>query len=196
MVPATVKLKDVCSLEEKLWQTWWWWFSPSVVSNSCDPMDCSPPGSSVHGIFQARILEWLPFPSPGDLPDPGIEPRSPALQADFFPTELWGNPMTNLDSILKSKDIILPTKVYIVKPMVFPVVTYGCENWTVKKAERWKTDFKLQCWRRLFRVPWTTGRSNQSVLKEINPEYSMDGLMLKIKLQYFGHLMQRANSME
>ena len=105
--------------------------------------------------------------------------------------------MTNLDSILKSKAIILPTKVYIVKSTVFPVVTYGCESWTIKKAERRRTDaFKLQCWRRLFRVPWTTGRSNQSILKEINPEYSMEGLMLKIKLQYFGHLMQRADSME
>ena len=121
------------------------------------------------GFSRQEYWSGLPFPSPWDLPDPGIEPRSPALQADSFLTELWGNPMTNLDSILKSKDIILPTKVYIVKSLVFPVIIYGCENWTIKKAERWKTDaFELQCWRGLFRVPWTTGRSNQSVLKEIN----------------------------
>ena len=98
--------------------------------------------------------------------------------------------MTNLDSILKSRDITLPTKVYLVKAMVFPVVTYGCENWTVKKAEQQRIDaFELWCWRRLLRVPWTARRSNQSILKEISPEYSLEGLMLKLKLQYFGHLM-------
>ena len=105
--------------------------------------------------------------------------------------------MTNLDSILKSRGITLPTKVCLVKAMVFPVVLYGCENWTIKKAEHWRTDaFKLWCWRRLLRVPWTARRSNQSILKEINPEYSLEGLMLRLKLQYFGHLMQRANSLE
>ena len=105
--------------------------------------------------------------------------------------------MTNLDSILKSRDIILPTKVHIVKAMVFPVVMYGCESWTIKKAECQRIDaFELWCWRRLFRAPWTARRSNQSILKEISPEYSLEGLMLKLKLQYFGHLMQRMDSLE
>ena len=105
--------------------------------------------------------------------------------------------MTNLDSILKSGDITLPTKVCLVKAMVFPVVMYGCESWTVKKAERQRIDaFELWCWRKLLRVPWTSRRSNQSILKEISPEFSLEGLMLKLKLQYFGHLMQRTNSLE
>ena len=105
--------------------------------------------------------------------------------------------MTNLDSILKSRDIILPTKVSLVKAMVFPVVMYGCEGWTVKKAEHRSIDaFELWCWRRLLRVPWTARRSNQSILKEISPEYSMEGLMLKLKLQYFGHLRRKADSFE
>ena len=103
--------------------------------------------------------------------------------------------MTNLDSILKSRDITLPTEVQLVKAMVFPVVTYGCESWTIKKAEHWRADaFELWCWRRLLRLPWTVRRSNQSVLKEISPEYSLEGLMLKI--QYLGHLIWRANSLE
>ena len=110
---------------------------------------------------------------------------------------LGRNIMTNLDSILKSRDIILPTKVHLVKDMVFPVVMYGCESWTVSKAERQKIDaFELWCWRRLLRVPWTARRSNQSILKEISPGCSLEGLMLKLKLQYFGHLMQRADSLE
>ena len=105
--------------------------------------------------------------------------------------------MTNLDSILKSRDITLPTKVHLVKAMVFLVVMCGCESWTVKKAECGKIDdFKLWCWRRLLRVPWTARRSNQSTLKEISPGCSLEGLMLKLKLQYFGHLMQRADSFE
>ena len=105
--------------------------------------------------------------------------------------------MTNLDSILKSRDISLPTKVCLVKDMVFPVVMYGCESWTVKKAERQRIDaFELWCWRRLLRVPWTARRSNQSIVKEISPECSLEGLMMKLKLQYFGHLMQRADSLE
>ena len=105
--------------------------------------------------------------------------------------------MTNLDSILKSRDITLPTKVRLVKAMVFPVVLYGCESWTVKKAERWKIDaFELWCWRRLLRVPWTARRSNQSILKEISPECSLDRLMLKLKLQYFGLLIRRVDSLE
>ena len=105
--------------------------------------------------------------------------------------------MTNLDSILKSKDINLSTKVRLVKAMVFPVVMYGCGSWTIQKAEHWRTDaLELWCWRRLLRVPWTTRRSNQSILKEISPGCSLEGLMLKLKLQYFGHLMWRADSFE
>ena len=105
--------------------------------------------------------------------------------------------MTNLDSILKSRDITLSTKVLLVKAMVFPVVMYGCENWTVKKAERQRIDaFQLWCWRRLLRVPWTARRSNQSILKETSPECSLEGLMLRLKLQYFGHLMGRVHSLE
>ena len=103
--------------------------------------------------------------------------------------------MTNLGSILKSIDVTLPTKVCLIKAMVFPVVMYGCGSWTIKKAEHQRIDaFELWCWRRLLRVPWTARRSNQSILKEINPEYSLEGLRLKLKLQYFGHLMQRADS--
>ena len=105
--------------------------------------------------------------------------------------------MTNLDSIFKSRDITLQTKVHLIKAMVFPVVMYGCERWTVKKAEHRRTDaFELWCWRRLSRVPWTARRSNQSILKEINPGISLEGMMLKLKLQYFGHLMQRVGSLE
>ena len=105
--------------------------------------------------------------------------------------------MTRLDSILKSRDITLLTKVCLVKAMVFPVVMYGCESWTIKKAEHQRIDtFELWCWRRLLRVPWTVRRSNQSILKESTPEYSSEGLMLKLKFQYFGHLMERADSLE
>ena len=110
---------------------------------------------------------------------------------------LGGKSMTNRDSVLKSRDIILPTKVHTVKAMVFPVVMYGYESWTIKKAEHRRTDaFELWCGRRILQVPYTANRSNQSVLKEINPEYSLEELMLKLKLQYFGHLMQRADSLE
>ena len=105
--------------------------------------------------------------------------------------------MTNLDSILKSRDITLPTKVHLVKAMVFPVVMYGCVSWTIKKAQHWRIDaFELWCWRRPLRAPWTAGRSNQSILKEISPEYSLEELTLKLKLQYFGHLMWRTDSLE
>ena len=105
--------------------------------------------------------------------------------------------MTNLDSIFKSRDVTLPAKVCLVEAMVFPVVMYGCESWTVKKAERRRINvFELWCWRILLRVPWTARRSNQSILKEISPEYSLEGLMLKLKLQYFGHLMRRTDSFE
>ena len=110
---------------------------------------------------------------------------------------LGRKPMTNLKSILKSRDITLPTKVYLVKAMFFPVVMYGCECWTTKKSEHWKSDaFELWCWRRLLRVPWTARRSNQSILKEISPEYSLEVLMMKMKLQYFGHLVRRAKSLK
>ena len=105
--------------------------------------------------------------------------------------------MTNLDSIFKSRDITLPTKVHLIKAMVFPAVMYGCESWTIKKAKCWRIDaFELWCWRRLLRVPWTARRSNQSILKEISHGFSLEGLMLKLKLQYFGHLMRRADSFE
>ena len=105
--------------------------------------------------------------------------------------------MTNPDSILKSRDITLPTKVHLIKAMVFPVVMYGCESWTIRKADTWRIDgFKLWCWRRLLRVPWTARRSNQFILKEISPEYSLEKLMLKLKLQFFGHLMRRPDSFE
>ena len=131
----------------------------------CDPMDCSLPGPSVHGIFQARVLE--------------------------------GVAVAFLDSILKSRDITLSTKVRLVKAMVFPVVMYGHESWTIKKAESRRIDaFELWCWRRLLRVPWTARRFNRSILKEISPVCSSEGLMLKLKLQYFGHLMGRADSFE
>ena len=105
--------------------------------------------------------------------------------------------MINLDSILKRRDVTLPTKVHLVKAMVFPVVMYVCENWTIKKAEHRRIDaFELWCWRRLLRIPWTARRSNQSILKKISPECSLEGLMLKLKLQYFGHLVRRADSLE
>ena len=105
--------------------------------------------------------------------------------------------VTNLQRILKSRDITLPTKIHLVKAMVFPVVMYGCESWTIKKAECWRTDaFELWCWRRLLRIPWTARRSNQPILKEISPGYSLEGLMLKLKLQYFGHLLWRTDSFE
>ena len=131
-----------------------------VCLTLCDRIDCSLPGSSVHGIFQAPPLEW---------------------GAIAF---------SDLDSILKSRDITLPKKVHLVKAMVFPVVMYGRESWTVKKAECQRVDaFELWCWRRLLRVPWTARRSNQSIVEEISPGISLEGMMLKLKLQYFGHLM-------
>ena len=147
--------------------------SESEVAQSCltlrDPMDCSLPGYSIHGIFQSRVLEW---------------------DAIAFS-------VTNLDSILKSRDIIRPKKVHLVKAMVFPMVMYGCESWIVKKGECQRIDaFELWCWRRLLRVPWTVRRSNQSILKEITPGCSLEGLMLELKLQYFGHLMRRVDSFE
>ena len=143
-----------------------------------------------------RLEYWsgLPFPSPGDLPNAGIEPPSPAdgdCSHEIKSRLLLGRKvMTNLDSMLKSRDITLSTKVRLVKAMVFPVVMYGCESWTMKKAEHRIIDaFELWYWKRLLRVPWTARRSNQSILKEICPGCSLEGLMLKLKLQYSGHLM-------
>ena len=142
----------------------------------CNPMDYSSPGSSVHGILQARKLEWV------------------AIYLIYYKIKrcllLGRKVMINLDSIFKSRDITLLTEVCLVKAMVFPVVVYGCESWTIKKAEHRRIDaFELWCWRRLLRVPWTARRSNQPILKEISPGCSLEGLMLKLKLQYFGHLM-------
>ena len=160
-------------------------------------MDCSLPGSSVHGILQARILEWVAmlssrgssWPRDGNCVPCGYEIKRCLLLGRKF--------MTNLDSLLKSRDITLPTKVHLVKAMVFPVAVYECDSWTIKKAECWIIDAsELWCWRRLLRVPWTARRSNQSILKEISPDYSLEGLMLKLKFQYFDHLMQRTDSFE
>ena len=153
-------------------------------------MDCSLPGFSIHGIFQARVLEWVAISFSRGSENPVIEPGSPALEADALTSEPPGKPMTNLDSILKSRDITLPTKVQLVKAMVFPIVMYRCESWTVKKAEHRRIDaFELWCWKRFLRVPCTARKSKKPILKEISPEYSLEGQMLKLKLQYFGHLM-------
>ena len=120
-----------------------------------------------------------------------------ALKSLWMVTAAMKSAMTNLDNVLKSRNITLPAKVCIVKAMVFPVVTYSCESWTVKDAEHQRIDaFELWCWRRLLKVSWTARRSNQSILREINPEYLLEGLMLKLKLQYFGHLIERAESLE
>ena len=144
----------------------------------------------------SSILTWrIPWTGePGVLQFLGLH----RVRHDWATNTYFGRKvMTNLDSILKSRDITLPTKVHIVKAMVFPVVIYGCESWTIKKAECQRTDaFELWCWRRFLRVPWTARRSNQSILKEINPEYSLEGLMLKLNLQYFGHLVQRYDPLE
>ena len=145
-------------------------------------------GYTVHGILQARILEWVAFPFSRGSSQPRELIQVSHIAGGFF---------TNLDSILKSIDITLPTKVLLVKATVFPVVMYGYESWTIKKAEYQRIDaFELWCWRRLLRVPWTARRSNPSIVKEINSEYSLEGLMLKLKLQYLDHLMQRGNSLE
>ena len=180
MVTATMKLKDTCCLEENLWgegdyggwDVWMAWLTQWtwVWVNS---------GS------------WWQTGRPGVLQSMGLQRVRHDWATELNWTEL------NLDSILKSRDITLPTKAHLVKPMVFPVVTYGCESWTVKKAEHERIDaFELWCWIRLLRVPWTARRSNQSILKKLSPEYSLERLMLKMKLQYFGHLMWRTDSLE
>ena len=143
----------------------------------------------IHGVLKARILKWFAIPF-------STGPRfvSREIKRHLL---LERKTMRNLDSILKSRDNTLPTKVHLVKAMVFLIVMYGCESWTIKEAECQRTDaFELWCWRRLLRVPWTARRSNQSILKEIHPEYSLEGLILKLKLQYFGHVMRRTDSCE
>ena len=181
------------------------------------PRDGSPPGSAIRGILQVRTLEWVAISFSNAwkwkvkvkslsrmwlLATPWTAAYQAPPSMGFARQEYWSglplpSPMTNLDCILKSRDITLPTKVHLVKVMVFPVVMYGCESCTIKKAEHWWIDaFELWCWRRLLRVPWTARRSNQSILKEISPKYSLEGVILKLKLQYFGHLMRRADSFE
>ena len=185
----------------------------SEVAQSCptlsDPMDCSLPGSSIHGILQARVLEWSPITS-WQMDGETMETVTDFIFLGSRITTdgdysyeikrcllLERKAMTNIDCILKCRDISLPAMVHLVKAMVFPVVMYGCESWTIQKSEHQKIDaFELWCWRRLLRVPWTARRSNQSILKEISPEHSLEGLMLKLKLQYFGHLIQRTDSLE
>ena len=186
--------------------------SESEVAQLCltlsNPMDCSLPGSSVHGIFFSSVQFCSVAQSCPTLCDPVNHSMPVETVSDFI---FWGSKitadgdcgreikrhlllgrkvMTNLDSILKSRDITLPTKVHLVKAMVFPVVMYRCESWTVKKAEHRRIDaFEVWCWRRLLRVPWTARRSNQSILKETSPGCSLEELMLRLKLQYFGHLI-------
>ena len=143
----------------------------------------------IHGVLKARILKWFAIPF-------STGPRfvSREIKRHLL---LERKTMRNLDSILKSRDNTLPTKVHLVKAMVFLIVMYGCESWTIKEAECQRTDaFELWCWRRLLTVPWTARRSNQSILKEIHPEYSLEELILKLKLQYFGHVMRRTDSCE
>ena len=166
-----------------------------------------------HGLYPTSLLCLWDFPGKntgvgchfllhGNIPIQGSNSGLPHYRQTLYHLSHQGSPsgkkaMTNLDNVLKSRDITLPTKVCIIKAVVFPVAMYRCESWTIKKAEHQRTDaFELWCWRRLLRVPQTARRSNQSVLKEFNPEYSLERLMLKLKLQYFGHLMQRANSLE
>ena len=192
-----MKLKDTYALEGKLLSSVQLFGTPWTVAYQAPPS---------MGFSRQEYWSGLPFPSPGDLPNPGIEPKSeikpgsPAFQADALTSEPPGKLTpwkTNLHSIFKSRDITLPTKVYLVKALVFLVVTYECESWTKKKAEHWMIGaFELWSWRRLLRVPWTARKSNQSILKEISPEYSLEGLMLKLKLQCFDHLVQRTNSFE
>ena len=160
-----------------------------------------PPGKNT-GVGCHFLLQCMKVKSESEVIQSCPTPATPwtaahqaPLSMGFSRQEYWSGvplppPMINLDSILKSRDITLPAKVSLVKTMVFPVVMYGCESWTIKKAEHRRIDaFELWCWRRLLRVPWTARRSNQSILKEISPKYSLEGLMLKLKLQYFGQLM-------
>ena len=166
VMTAAMKLKVACSFKEKLWL----FATPWTAAHQAPPS---------MGFSRQEYWSGLPFPSPGDLPDPGIEPGSPAFQADTLTSEPPGKPMTNLDNILKSRDITLPTKVCIVKTMVFPVIVYRCESWTIKKPEPWRIDsFKLWCWRRLLRVPWTSRRAKA---KENQPWIFTGGTDAKAK---------------
>ena len=164
----------------------------------CNSTDCSQPGSLLIGFFRQECWSGLPFPLPGNVPNSGIEPLSPASLASsgrFFITELQLTREKHRFELcgFTYTQILLNSKYYSTTPSV----VYGCESWTVKKAERRRTDaFELWCWRKLLRVPWTARRSNQSILKEISPGCSLEGLMLKLKLQYFGHLIRRADSFE
>ena len=183
----------------------------------CNPRDGSPPGSPNPGILQARTLEWVAISFSNawkwkvkvklfsrvllfETPWTAAHQAHPSM--GFSRQKYWSgvplpSPMINLDILLKSRDITLPTKISLVKAMVFPVVLCECESWTIKQAEGQRIyAFELWCCRKLLRVPWTAGRSYQSILKEIYPEYSLEGLMLKPKLQYFGHLMWRTDSFE
>ena len=146
----------------------------------------------------SRQENWsgLPFPSLGTFPTQQSNPVISCIAGRCLPSEPPGKPMTNLDSLLKSRDITIPTKVCLVKAMVFPIVMYGCESYTIKKAGHRRTEEQLWCWRRLLKVFWPARRSNKSILKEINPEYSLEGLLLKLKLQYFGHLIWEADLLE
>ena len=159
----------------------------------CDPMDCSPLDFSVHGIFQARILERVAISSSRGYSWPRDRTHVSCVSCN-------GRILYHCASYshwIKKQRLLLSTKVYLVETMVFPVVMYGCESWTIKKVKCQRIDaFELWCWRKLLRVPWTARRSNQSVLKEISPEYPLEELMMKLKRQYFGHLMWRADSLE
>jgi len=184
-----------------------WKWSRSVVSESSWPHGLQPtrllcpwdfPGKSTgvgcHCLLQVNFNRYILTKIFNKMTSYWMDAKLLNTNWDLL---LGGKVMTNLDSILKSRDITLPTKVRLVKAMVFPVVMYGCESWTVKKAEHQRIDaFELWCWRRLLRVPWTARRSNQSILKEISPGYSLEGMMLKLKLQYFGHIMWRVDSLE
>ena len=167
----------------------------SVVSDSLRPMDCSSPGSSVHGNSPGKNIRVVAMPSSRRSSKPRDGTPVSCAESRFF--TIWATSEAHLDSILKSKAVTLPTKVHIVKAMFFSVVMYRCESWTIKKAENQRIDtFKLWCWRRLLRVSWIARRSNQLILKEINPEYSLEGLILKLNFQYFAHLIRRADLLE
>ena len=168
----------------------WWCLQSACHRQACDSM----------GVGYAAALAVVKLPR-SQCSKTWAPPSLIMIRAyGFYPQNVFGikEPLKdNLDSILKSRDITSPAKVRRVKAMVFPIVTYGCESWTIQKAECRRIDaFELWCWRRLLSVPWTAGRSNQSIIKEISPEYSLEGLMFKLKLQYFGHLMQRAGSLD
>ena len=175
----------------------------SIVSDFHDPMDCSLPGSSVYGDSSGKNTEvgWGNNGNSDRLYFLGSKITADGDCSHEIKRHLLlgRKSMTNLHGILKSRDVTLPTKVRLVKAMVFPIVMYGCESWTIKKAEHQRIDafeLMLWCWRRLLRVPWTARRSNPSILREVSHEYSLEGLMMKLKLQYFGHLIRRTDSFE